>query len=66
MGYLCIRTQFLITETQYTLGMIPHHSVHMSRKLLEREKNPFVHILDTQEHEIEILKGVYSGLNSHI
>jgi len=56
----CIRTQFLITETQYALGMIPHHSmaVHMSRELLKKEKNPFVqHILETQEREIEILKG---------
>ena len=36
----CIRTQFLITETQYKLGMIPHHSmaVHMSKKILEKEK----------------------------
>jgi len=34
----CIRTQFLITETQYKLGMIPHHSmaIHMSKKLLEK------------------------------
>jgi len=55
----CIRTQFLITETQYTLGMIPHHSmaVHMSRKLLEKERIPFVqHIFETQEREIEMLK----------
>jgi hypothetical protein len=37
----CIRNQFLITETQYKLGMIPHHSmaVHMSKKLLEKENN---------------------------
>ena len=35
----CIRTQFLISETQYKLGMIPHHSmaVHMSKKLLEKK-----------------------------
>ena len=34
----CIRNQFLVTETQYKLGMIPHHSmaIHMSKKLLER------------------------------
>ena len=37
----CIRNQFLITETQYKLGMIPHHSmaVHMSKKLLEKERS---------------------------
>ena len=57
----CIRTQFLITETQYKLGMIPHHSmaVHMSRKLLEKDNNitSFVqNIIQTQEKEINILK----------
>ena len=56
----CIRTQFLITENQYKLGMIPHHSmaVHMSKKLLEQGKDiPFVeNILKTQEEEILILK----------
>jgi len=61
----CIRNQFLITETQYKLGMIPHHSmaIHMSKQLLEKEKNtslslrPFIqNIIDTQENEIKILK----------
>ena len=57
----CIRTQFLISESQYKLGMIPHHSmaVHMSRKLLEKENNisQFVqNIIDTQESEIQFLK----------
>jgi len=57
----CIRTQFLVTQTQYKLGMIPHHSmaVHMSKKLLEKENNmsPFVeNIINTQEKEIIILK----------
>jgi len=57
----CIRNQFLITERQYKLGMIPHHSmaVHMSKKLLEKENNisPFVkNIIKTQEDEITILK----------
>lgn len=57
----CIRNQFLITETQYKLGMIPHHSmaVHMSKKLLEKENNisPFVkNIIKTQENEIYYLK----------
>ena len=58
---LCIRSQFLITESQYKLGMIPHHSmaVHMSKKLLEKENNisTFVkNIIKTQEDEILILK----------
>ena len=57
----CIRNQFLITETQYKLGMIPHHSmaVHMSKKLLEKEnsQSSFVkNIINTQENEIDILK----------
>jgi hypothetical protein len=57
----CIRTQFLVTETQYKLGMIPHHSmaIHMSKKLLEKENNisPFIkNIIKTQEKEILILK----------
>jgi len=58
---LDIRNQFLVTETQYKLGMIPHHSmaIHMSKKLLEKENNisQFVKdIIKTQEIEISILK----------
>jgi len=61
VNILCIRNQFIVTETQYKLGMIPHHSmaVHMSRKLLEKENNipQFVqNIINTQEKEIEFLK----------
>ena len=57
----CIRTQFLVTEIQYKLGMIPHHSmaVHMSKKLLEKQNNirPFIqNIIKNQENEISILK----------
>jgi len=61
----CIRKQFLITETQYKLGMIPQNSmaIHMSKQLLEKEKNissssrRFIqNIIDTQENEITILK----------
>ena len=56
----CIRNQFLITETQYKLGMIPHHSmaVHMSKQLLKKENNisQFVeNIIKTQENEILLL-----------
>ena len=58
---LCIRTQFLVSETQYKLGMIPHHSmaIYMSKKLLEKENNisRFVtDIIKNQENEIIILK----------
>jgi hypothetical protein len=57
----CIRSQFLITEAQYKLGMIPHHSmaIHMSKKLLEKKNNitPLLeNIIKTQEKEIHIFK----------
>jgi hypothetical protein len=56
-----IRTQFMITETQYKLGMIPHHSmaIHMSKKLLEKKNNitPILkNIIATQEREIQLFK----------
>jgi hypothetical protein len=57
----CIRNQFLVTETQYKLGMIPHHSmaVHMSKKL-RGKKNHMEHFLtnliETQEKEIVFMK----------
>lgn len=62
----CIRTQFSINETQYLLGMTPHHSmaVHMSRKLLEKrplhpELVPFLEsIIRTQEDEIRYMKSL--------
>lgn len=57
----CIRTQFMVSENQYKLGMIPHHSmaIHMSKKLLEREnniQNLLENIIKNQESEIVILK----------
>lgn len=58
----CIRTQFMISDKQYILGMIPHHSmaVLMSKKLLEDNTSiisSFVqNIIDTQEHEIAFMK----------
>ena len=56
-----IRTQFLITEYQYKLGMIPHHSmaIHMSKNLLEKKNNisPILKkIINEQETEILIFK----------
>jgi hypothetical protein len=61
VSIVCIRKQFLISETQYKLGMIPHHSmaIHISKKLLEQENNiiPFLkNIIKTQEDEIMFLK----------
>lgn len=56
-----IRSQFLVTEEQYKLGMIPHHSmaVHMSKKLLEKKNNipDFLkNIITSQESEIQFMK----------
>jgi len=61
MNIYFIRSQFLITEAQYKLGMIPHHSmaIHMSKKLLEKENNleDFLkNIINTQENEILFMK----------
>ena len=57
----CIRTQFMVSETQYKLGMIPHHSmaIHMSKKLLDKPNNikPFLEkVIKTQESEILFMK----------
>jgi hypothetical protein len=59
-----IRNQIFVTESQYRLGMIPHHSmaVHMSKRLLERgykdnQLDPFLkNLIDVQESEIAFLK----------
>lgn len=56
-----IRTQFLVSERQYRLGMIPHHSmaIHMSKKLLEKENtlhDLLINIIRTQRKEIIQLK----------
>jgi hypothetical protein len=59
-----IRNQFLVSENQFRLGMIPHHSmaVHMSKKLLNKNNNIDIqnflkNIIKTQEEEIEFMKG---------
>jgi hypothetical protein len=61
MNIWCIRTQFMVSETQYKLGMIPHHSmaIHMSKKLLEKEnkiQSFLKNIVNTQEKEIVFMK----------
>lgn len=64
----CLRTQFLVSDKQYIIGMIPHHSmaVLMSKKLLQRQSsvlNDFVaNIIDTQEKEIIYMKDLYKIL----
>ena len=66
-----IRSQFMISENQYILGMIPHHSmaIHMSKKLIEKKENSIMNrnsintitdflknIIYTQTQEIEFMK----------
>ena len=56
-----IRTQTFVTENQYKLGMIPHHSmaILMSKRLLKKKNNiqPFLkNLINTQKSEINFLK----------
>ena len=66
----CIRTQFMISQNQFFLGMIPHHSmaIHMSKKLLEKEEmksdsnkliKSFLHNnIEIQSKEIDFMKEI--------
>ena len=61
LNFCFIRTQCFVSEKQYKLGMIPHHSmaVLMSKKLLKKPNNiqQFLkNIINTQESEINFLK----------
>ena len=56
-----IRTQFMVSQNQYILSMIPHHSmaIHNSKRLLEKENNigDFLNsIIKVQEREIEYMQ----------
>ena len=56
-----IRTQCFVSENQYKLGMIPHHSmaILMSKKLLKKPNNIqnfLKNLIYTQESEINFLK----------
>jgi len=56
----CIRTQLFINDTQYLLGMIPHHSmaIHMSKQLKSHSTLiPFLNnLIDLQQREIDFMK----------
>jgi hypothetical protein len=63
-----IRTQLLVSETQYLYGMIPHHSmaIHMSKKLLEKPNmiQPLLsNIIQSQEKEIHFMKAYQASKN---
>ncbi len=60
-SFYAIRTQLFISQEQYLLGMIPHHSmaILMSKKLLQKNNNiqTFLNsLINTQEKEIELMK----------
>ena len=67
-----IRTQFMVSNEQYILGMIPHHSmaIHMSKQLLQNKQpvsKEFVsNIIETQEKEIKYMKRMYSRLTESV
>jgi hypothetical protein len=59
----CIRTQCFVSENQYKLGMIPHHSmaILMSKKLLKKSNNIqnfLKNIIRTREYEINVMKNL--------
>lgn len=63
----CIRYQLFITERQFLLSMIPHHSmaIHMSKQLSKRQ-NTIPDLLDsiqtTQADEIQFMKQKLAAL----
>lgn len=65
LNFLAIRNQFMISEEQYLLGMIPHHSmaILMSKKLMFKKNNIndlLNDIIDNQEDEINYMKSKLS------
>ena len=60
-NFYFIRTQLFVSEHQYKLGMIPHHSmaVLMSKKLLKKPNNIqnfLKNLITIQEDEINFMK----------
>jgi hypothetical protein len=60
-SFYAIRTQLFISQDQYLLGMIPHHSmaILMSKRLLTKDNSitPFLNkIITTQTKEINYMK----------
>jgi hypothetical protein len=65
-SFYAIRTQLFISQDQYLLGMIPHHSmaILMSKRLLTKDNSitPFLNkIITTQIKEIEYMKQFNRG-----
>jgi hypothetical protein len=61
-SFYAIRSQLFISQDQYLLGMIPHHSmaILMSKRLLDKKNTsitPFLNkIITTQTKEIEYMQ----------
>lgn len=58
---LGIRTQAFVSERQFLLGMIPHHSmaIHMSKRLQTKPNSVsslLASIIESQEQEIQFMK----------
>jgi len=65
-SFYAIRTQLFISQDQYLLGMIPHHSmaILMSKRLLTKQNNitPFLNkIIINQTKEIEYMSTFRKG-----
>ena len=66
-SFYAIRTQLFISQDQYLLGMIPHHSmaILMSKRLLDKDNTsiaPFLNkIITTQTKEIEYMSTFRKG-----
>jgi hypothetical protein len=63
--FMCIRTQFLIDDTQFLNGMIPHHSmaVLMSQNIIKKTSNDKIKklaqsIIDSQSKEIKEMNDI--------
>ena len=66
LSFYAIRTQLFISQDQYLLGMIPHHSmaILMSKRLLTKQNNitPFLNkIIINQTKEIEYMSTFRKG-----
>ena len=65
-SFYAIRTQLFISQDQYLLGMIPHHSmaILMSKRLLTKDNSitPFLNkIITTQTKEIKYMSTFRKG-----
>jgi hypothetical protein len=66
-SFYAIRTQLFISQDQYLLGMIPHHSmaILMSKRLLTKDNSitPFLNkIITTQTKEIDYMSTFRKGV----